>query len=77
MLGHDVLTATNEVRSQVGFLPDVPGFYKWMTAPEFLRFAGGLFGLDEPTLRARASRPCSTSPVWPASRPASAPTRGA
>jgi ABC-2 type transport system ATP-binding protein len=53
VLGHDVQAATNEVRSLVGFLPDVPGFYKWMTAPEFLRFAGGLFGLDQTTLRAR------------------------
>jgi len=55
VLGHDVLTATNQVRALVGFLPDVPGFYKWMTAPEFLRFSGGLFGLDPATLRARAS----------------------
>jgi ABC-2 type transport system ATP-binding protein len=30
----------------VGYLPDVPGFYEWMTAEEFLRFAGGLFGLS-------------------------------
>jgi ABC-2 type transport system ATP-binding protein len=55
VLGHDVLTATNEVRSLIGFLPDVPGFYKWMTAPEFLRFSGGLFGLDGPTLDARVA----------------------
>jgi ABC-2 type transport system ATP-binding protein len=38
--------ATDEVRRQIGFLPDVPGFYDWMTADEFLRFAGGLFGLS-------------------------------
>ena len=55
VLGHDVLTATNEVRRLIGFLPDVPGFYKWMTAPEFLRFAGGLFGLDDATLRVRVA----------------------
>ncbi|WP_084635234.1 ATP-binding cassette domain-containing protein [Propionicicella superfundia] len=34
-----------QARREVGFLPDVPGFYPWMTAPEFLRFAGSLFGL--------------------------------
>lgn len=33
------------VRRMIGFLPDVPGFYSWMTAPEFLRFSGRLFGL--------------------------------
>jgi ABC-2 type transport system ATP-binding protein len=55
VLGHDVQRATNEVRSQVGFLPDVPGFYPWMTAPEFLRFAGRLFGLEPQTLEARVA----------------------
>ena len=55
VLGHDVAAAGNAVRTQIGFLPDVPGFYKWMTAAEFLRFAGGLFGLDDATLRARVA----------------------
>jgi ABC-2 type transport system ATP-binding protein len=35
-----------DARSLVGYLPDVPAFYKWMTAPEYLRFAGSLFGLS-------------------------------
>ena len=41
ILGRDVADAGDDVRAQVGFLPDVPGFYPWMTAEEFLRFAGG------------------------------------
>jgi ABC-2 type transport system ATP-binding protein len=41
------------LRGRIGFLPDVPGFYGWMTAPEFLRFAGRLFGLDDQTLGER------------------------
>ncbi len=45
VLGRDVATAGNAVRAEIGFLPDVPGFYEWMTAEDFLRFAGGLFGL--------------------------------
>lgn len=45
VFGHDVTRATNEVRTQIGFLPDVPGYYGWMTAAEFLRFTGRLFGL--------------------------------
>ena len=40
-------------RAAVGFLPDVPGFYEWMTAEEFLRFAGGLFGLARGVLDER------------------------
>jgi ABC-2 type transport system ATP-binding protein len=53
VLGHDASSTGSVVRSQIGFLPDVPGFYEWMTANEFLRFAGGLFGIDTRTLDER------------------------
>jgi ABC-2 type transport system ATP-binding protein len=55
VLGHDVERATDAVRARIGFLPDVPGFYPWMTAREYLEFAGRLFGLDKATLDARAT----------------------
>jgi ABC-2 type transport system ATP-binding protein len=45
VLGHDVVSAGNAVRALIGYLPDVPGFYGWMTGPEYLRFAADLFGL--------------------------------
>ncbi len=41
------------VKGRVGFLPDVPAFYGWMTAREYLDFAGSLFGLDRGTLKGR------------------------
>jgi ABC-2 type transport system ATP-binding protein len=53
VLGHDVTDAGDDVRALVGFLPDVPGFYPWMTAEEFLRFAGGLFGMPRDVLDER------------------------
>ncbi len=53
VFGHDVVRATNEVRSLIGFLPDIPGYYPWMTAGEFLRFSGRLFGLKGPVLEDR------------------------
>jgi len=55
VLGHDVERATDTVRARIGFLPDVPGFYPWMTAREYLEFAGRLFELDQATLDARAA----------------------
>jgi ABC-2 type transport system ATP-binding protein len=54
VLGHDVARASDAVRARIGFLPDVPGFYPWMTAREYLTLAGRLFGLDTTTLAARA-----------------------
>lgn len=53
VFGTDVADAGNDVRARIGFLPDVPGFYDWMTAEEFLRFAGSLFGIAGSTLNAR------------------------
>ncbi|MDO8915398.1 MAG: ABC transporter ATP-binding protein [Coriobacteriia bacterium] len=55
ILGRDVAGADDEVRQRIGFLPDVPGFYDWMTAREFLRFAGGLFGLTGSLLDERVA----------------------
>jgi len=54
VLGTDVGDATNDVRAEIGFLPDVPGFYDWMTAREFLTFAGSLFGIGGELLAERA-----------------------
>jgi ABC-2 type transport system ATP-binding protein len=33
------------VHPLIGFLPDVPGFYKWMTAREYLELSASLFGM--------------------------------
>jgi ABC-2 type transport system ATP-binding protein len=53
VLGQHVASASNSVRAEIGFLPDVPAFYDWMTAEQFLGFAGGLFGLKDALLRDR------------------------
>jgi ABC-2 type transport system ATP-binding protein len=53
VFGTDVASAGNEVRARIGFLPDVPGFYDWMTAEEFMRFTGSLFGITGTTLDER------------------------
>jgi len=55
ILGHDVASAGNSVRAEIGVLPDVPGFYEWMTAEEFLRFAGRLFGIGRRVLDERVA----------------------
>lgn len=51
VLGRDAAHA--DVRAMIGYLPDVPAFYKWMTARQYLRFAGSLFGLQGATLEDR------------------------
>jgi ABC-2 type transport system ATP-binding protein len=41
------------VKHDIGFLPEAPYFYDYLTAEEFLRFYGQLFGLPSRTLASR------------------------
>jgi ABC-2 type transport system ATP-binding protein len=42
ILGYDVVRQADEVHRVIGYLPDVPAFYSWMTAREVLDLAGRL-----------------------------------
>jgi len=53
IFGQDVVRDGGRIRPRIGFLPDVPSFYPWMTAPEYLRFAGALFRIPRPALEER------------------------
>ena len=53
MLGEDISMTKMPVRAEIGFLPDVPGFYEWMTAEDFLRFVGEIFGIEKSVLDTR------------------------
>ena len=47
-------STTVESREDVGFLPENPYFYKYLTGEETLHFYGKLCGLDKKTLRDRS-----------------------
>jgi ABC-2 type transport system ATP-binding protein len=44
------------IQQQVGFLPEQPNFYEYLTGRELLNFYGQLLGLDRPTRRERVER---------------------
>lgn len=48
--------AGHVVAAGLGYLPDVPGFYDWMTGVEYLRFAGRLFGISGSLLNSRVDQ---------------------
>jgi ABC-2 type transport system ATP-binding protein len=52
--GHDVAVDPETAKASLGFIPDRPFIYEKLTAGEFLRFHGGLYGLDESSLDGRA-----------------------
>jgi ABC-2 type transport system ATP-binding protein len=51
ILGRDV--SDPEARRHMGYLPENPSYYPFLTAWELLRFHGDLHGIGETTLRAR------------------------
>src|SRR5581483_2722167 len=52
LLGSPVV-AGRAIPDALGYLPDVPGFYDWMTGSEFIEFAARLFGLTGRALKGR------------------------
>jgi len=52
ILGQDFQNVS--VHQRIGYLPENPYFYDYLTAREFLDYCGQLFGLDAPVRRKRA-----------------------
>ena len=52
---HDISSAPESAKASLGFIPDRPFIYEKLTAGEFLRFHGGLYGLDGGDLDARVT----------------------
>jgi ABC-2 type transport system ATP-binding protein len=44
--GFDLASHPEDAKASLGFIPDRPYIYEKLTAGEFLRFHGGLFGMD-------------------------------
>lgn len=52
--GHDLAKAPEAAKRSLGFIPDRPYLYEKLTAQEFLRFNGGLYGLEGEPVEERA-----------------------
>jgi ABC-2 type transport system ATP-binding protein len=52
---HDLSSAPERAKASLGFIPDRPFIYEKLTALEFLRFHGGLYGMDGTALEERAA----------------------
>ena len=51
--GHDLAQEPEKAKASLGFIPDRPFIYEKLTAGEFLRFHGGLYGMDGDGIHAR------------------------
>jgi ABC-2 type transport system ATP-binding protein len=53
--GHDLAVSPEAAKASLGFIPDRPFIYEKLTAGEFLRFHGGLYGMDGDGMTARVN----------------------
>ena len=53
ILGHDI--ADLAMHSRIGYLPENPYFYDYLTAREFLDYCGQLFGIAKPARKQRTA----------------------
>jgi len=52
ILGHDIMDVS--MHNRIGYLPENPYFYDYLTAREFLNFCGQIFGLSNATRDSRS-----------------------
>ena len=53
--GHDLGREPEAAKASLGFIPDRPFIYEKLTAREFLRFHGGLYGMADTAVEERAT----------------------
>jgi ABC-2 type transport system ATP-binding protein len=53
--GFDLAREPEKAKASLGFIPDRPFIYEKLTAGEFLRFHGGLYGMDGDGIHARVA----------------------
>lgn len=51
--GEKVVYGQTSTNRYIGYLPDVPEFYPFMTAPEYLRFCGEITGVEKSEIEKR------------------------
>ncbi len=51
--GYDVVKERNKVTRMIGYCPQIPSFYDFMTGEEWMHWAGSIYRLDKATLRKR------------------------
>jgi ABC-2 type transport system ATP-binding protein len=56
VLGHDVASTPIEAKREIGYVPEAPSLYEFLTGAEYLDFIADLYGLDPTTRASRISQ---------------------
>ncbi|MRR09321.1 ABC transporter ATP-binding protein, partial [bacterium] len=56
IMGHDIVEKSQQVKQRIGFLPENPYFYDYLSVGEFLTFCAALFGITGKAAAATTDR---------------------
>lgn len=76
ILGVDIAQNFADVSPRIGYLPETPAFYGWMTAREYLEFCADLFELEGDVREERLSNMLEFAGLTDVDRPISGYSRG-
>lgn len=66
VVGYDVNSNSKNVRKVIGYCPQIPAFYDYMTAKEWMSFVGGMFDLDKKTIASKTEELLKLCGIWEA-----------
>lgn len=66
VFGYDVVNEKDHILKNIGYLPQHPTFYDYMTGEEWMRFVGGLFSIDKQTIKERSEELLKKCGIWEA-----------
>lgn len=64
VVGYDVSKYSKKIREVIGYCPQVPTFYDYMTAIEWVYWVGSMFKLDKKTIKNRSEDLLKKCGIW-------------
>lgn len=66
VVGYDVNSNSKEIRKVIGYCPQTPSFYDYMTGKEWMYWVGGMFDLDKKTIENKSEELLKMCGIWEA-----------
>ncbi|MGH4119616.1 ABC transporter ATP-binding protein [Clostridium sp.] len=66
VIGYEARKDIKKIRKELGYCPQTPKFYNYMTGEEWMEWVGSMFNLDKQTIKTRSEELLKTCGVWEA-----------
>ncbi|GAB6926332.1 ABC transporter ATP-binding protein [Paenibacillus sp. JCM 10914] len=66
VIGYDAVTQQDHIRKELGYCPQSPQFYNFMTGEEWMHFTGSLFKVDEKMIKQKTELLLTDCGLWDA-----------